>query len=133
MKILIDYSCMSKTWLAAIIQYFIGHELIIEDTTIFFSYTPSSFDPPKDADLQQRPLILPDFFKTKGKPIAVIIGLGYEKLIGETVINSVKDFTNYVFYSNPAFDNRFVEEVFKNNKILWKIDQGKVFSYPIND
>jgi hypothetical protein len=39
-----------------------------------------------------------------------------------------------VFYSNPAFDNRFVDEVVKNNeKILKKLDKEKIFKYPIKD
>lgn len=134
MKILVDYSCMSKTWLTSIIHYFSMNELMVEDSEVYFSYTPSYFDSAKNLDKKQITWNLPGYFRTPGKPISVIIGLGYEKLIGESVFNSLRNFTKYVFYSNPAFDNRFVEEVLANNaKILKKLDEEKIFNYPIQD
>lgn len=134
MKILVDYSCMSKTWLTSIIHYFSMNELMVEDSELYFSYTPSFFDSAKNHDKKPITWELPGFFSTPGKPISVIVGLGYEKLIGESVFKSLRNFTKYVFYSNPAIDNRFVEEVVKNNeKILKKLDEEKIFNYPIHD
>jgi hypothetical protein len=134
MKILVDYSCMSKTWLTSIIHYFSLNELMIEDSQVYFSYTPSYFDNPKEIDRNQINWELPGFFRSAGKPIAAIIGLGYEKFVGESLFNSLKNFTKYVFYSDPAFDNRFVEEVMKNNKkILKKLNEENIISYPIDN
>lgn len=134
MNILVDYSCMSKTWLTSIIHYFSMNELMVENSKIYFSYTPSVFDPPKNLNKKKIQWDLPGFFKTPGKPISVILGLGYEKIIGESVFFSLKNYTKYVFYSNPAFDSRYVEEVLKNNeKILEKVKMENVINYPIQD
>lgn len=134
MKILVDYSCMSKTWISAIINYFSMNELMVDDSEVYFSYTPSFFDVPQNVSRQQIKWELPGYFKSPGKPIAVIIGLGYEKFIGESIFKSLKDYTKYVFFSNPAFDNRFVEEVIKNNeKLLKKLDEEQIINYPLSD
>lgn len=133
-KILVDYSCMSKTWLSGIIDYFSRNEENQEDTEVFFSYTPSWFDVPQPLHFRKINWDLPGIFNSPGKHIAVILGLGYEKFLAESLFQSLKDHTRYVFYSNPAFDNRFVEEVLKNNeKILENLEPERVFRYPIRD
>ncbi len=134
MNILVDYSCMSKTWLTSIIHYFSMNELMVENSRVYFSYTPSVFDPPKNMEKKKISWELPGFFSTPGKTISVILGLGYEKLIGESLFASLRDYTKYVFYSDPAFDNRYVEEVIRNNKkILNRVGREKVITYPIYD
>ncbi len=137
LRFLIDYSCMSKIWYAAIIKYFIDNESIISNLEIFFSYTPAVFSEPKDIKPGRKPsgpegLLKPN--KVAVRPCALVMGLGYEKYVSESLFNNLNYDALYVFYSNPAFDNRYVSKVMENNRqVLETILPERVFPYPIED
>ncbi len=137
LRFLIDYSCMSKIWYAAIIRYFIENESIISNLELYFSYTPAIFSEPKDIKPGRKisgPVGLLRPNQATVKPCALVLGLGYEKYVGESLFNNLNYDTLCVFYSNPSFDNRYVSKVVENNKkLLDTVLPEKVFSYPIED
>lgn len=137
LRFLIDYSCMSKIWYAAIIKYFIENESIISNLELYFSYTPAIFSEPKNIKPNRKlsgPTGLLKANRATVKPSALVMGLGYEKYVGESLFNNLNYDTLYVFYSNPAFDNRYVSKVMENNKkVLDALLPERVFSYPIED
>jgi len=137
LRFLIDYSCMSKTWYASMIKYFIDNESIGKNFEIFFSYSPAVFSEPRKGRKRKylsppSGLLKPN--KSPVKPVALVLGLGYEKMLGESFLNKIKYDSLYVFYSNPAFDNRYVAKIMENNEqILKKISPEKIFTYPVED
>ncbi|HEX2935639.1 MAG TPA: hypothetical protein VHO72_09830 [Bacteroidales bacterium] len=131
-NILIDYSSMPKIWYSEILNYFNSQE-DLSNVNLWFSYSPSSFiksissisnkyhDPIKPTALSN-------------KPIALILGLGYEKGRTEDISKQLNAQVTYAFYANPSVDNRYVNEVLSNNEsVLKKISNEKIIPYTIFD
>lgn len=131
-NILIDYSSMPKLWYEAIIQYFIENEPQTKKMNVWFSYTPSEYAESKTVRNKYFLKDIPGGLSSK--PKALIIGLGYEKGRAEELAVKLKSDATYSFYSDPAVDPRFVDELIENNKdILNRLETGKVLTYPIQD
>jgi hypothetical protein len=136
-SILIDYSCMSKIWYAGILQYFISNEVNIDNLEVYFSYTSAVFSEPMETEakiLVSSPFgLLKSNINTK-KPLALVLGLGYEKFITQSIADSLNYNIMYAFYSDPAFDSRYVDRVKKNNqRILGSLPEDHIIRYPIED
>jgi hypothetical protein len=136
-SILIDYSCMSKIWYASILQYFISNELNIDNLEVYFSYTSAVFTEPLDPEakvLQVSPKSLFTSNVSSTKPLALILGLGYEKFFTRDISDTLEYNIMYAFYSDPAFDNRYVDRVIKNNqRILSFLPEDHIYKYPVDD
>jgi hypothetical protein len=136
-SILIDYSCMSKVWYAGILQYFISNELNIDNLEVYFSYTSAVFSEPLEPEakvLLSSPVGLLRSNISSGKPLALILGLGYEKFFVQSVIDKLEHRIMYAFYSDPAFDSRYVDRVIRNNsRILSYLPDEHIIKYPIED
>ena len=136
LNILIDYSCMTKLWYASIINFFLRTDLPNTRISLFFSYTPSRFTEPKKP--KHFKIVEPIGCSThgiiKGKPLALVIGLGYEKDRAEFLRKALDPEETYIFYADPADDDRFIEKVYVNNfRLIDKLHRNRVFSYPIRD
>ncbi|HEX3008059.1 MAG TPA: hypothetical protein VHO90_10630 [Bacteroidales bacterium] len=133
LNILVDYSSMPKLWYEAIIEFFSECEPQFINLNVWFSYSTSEYVEPKRGATNvysesEVPLL------SSSKPIVLIIGLGYEKARAQQLANKVNAEVTYSFYSDPAVDPRFVNEVIQNNKdILSKADPGEIIKYPIFD
>jgi hypothetical protein len=69
-----------------------------------------------------------------GKPIALVMGLGYEKDRAEFLRRSVDPAETYCFYADPCGDERFVEKVYVNNfKLIDSLHRSHVYNYPLHD
>ena len=135
-RILVDYSCMTKEWYAAIINYFVNWDLNVKEIELFFAYTPSSFEKPKRKGLLKKLVRRPAeaILDAKNKPVSLILGLGYDQDQAFELVNRIRPAATYAFYSDPSFDSRFVAEVEKRNReILTHIDPAHVYKYPMND
>ncbi|KPK85474.1 MAG: hypothetical protein AMS27_07165 [Bacteroides sp. SM23_62_1] len=136
LNILIDYSCMTKLWYASIINYFIRTDLPCNKVSLYFSYTPSRYTEPK----KPKPLKIVEPIGCsahgiiKGKPLALVIGLGYEKDRAEFLRKAIDPEETYIFYTDPADDQRFTEKVYVNNfRLIDNLHRDCVFSYPVRD
>jgi hypothetical protein len=133
MDILIDYSSMPKIWYNEIINYFLSREEDLKSTNIWFSYTPSEYTHSIGSTSNKyldpiKPAMQSD------KPIALVLGLGYEKGRAEEFAKLFKAQVSFAFYANPSIDSRYVQEVLDNNKsVLKNIKQNQIIPYPIND
>lgn len=136
-SILIDYSCMSKIWYAGILQYLISNEVNIDNLEVYFSYTSAVFSEPLETEakfLVPSPFGLLKSNISTNKPLALILGLGYEKYITQSIADSLNYNIIYAFYSDPAFDSRYVDRVKKNNqRILASLPENHIIRYPIED
>ncbi len=136
LRILVDYSCMTKPWYASFIDYFSQASLSWRKVDILFSYTGSAYvEPMKPKPLRMaEPLGYGSRGMMAGKPIALVIGLGYEKDRAEFLRKAVDPETTYCLYADPSSDQRFVEKVYINNfKLIDSLHKNQVFCYPLED
>ena len=133
LDVLIDYSCMSKIWYNGILAYFSILEEKYSSVNLWFCYSPSEFTKANfnisnkffDADIPKA---------SNNKPIALILGLGFEPGRSEELALKANAQVTFAFYADPAFDERYVREVLENNQaLLKKISYDKVIKYPIFD
>jgi len=136
LRILVDYSCMTKPWYASLIEFFSHTSLPYRKVQILFSYTQSAYiEPKKPKPLRlAEPLGYGGHGLIAGKPIALVIGLGYEKNRAEYLRKAVGPEETYCFYTDPASDKRFIEKVYINNfRLIESLHKRHVFSYPLED
>lgn len=80
-----------------------------------------------------------DFLKeekrsSQTKKIALILGLGHEKSVSETLYNMVNPDLVYLFYTDPPAEKRFVEKIFVNNhKLINEAPIRNLVPYPISN
>lgn len=135
-RVLVDYSCMTKVWYATIINYFINRNSHIQNLDLTFSYTPSKYSDPQPPMPNKYMGPIPGIYcvSTSNKPTALIMGLGYEMERAQGIVEYLDPKTTYAFYSSPAFDKKFVNVVEKNNALLLSsLGESKVFKHPIGD
>lgn len=133
LDILIDYSSMTKIWYNGILSYFSNLEDQYSSVNLWFCYSPSEF-------IRSQTKVSNKFFDSdiprsqNNKPIALIMGLGFEPGRSEELALRSNANVTFAFYADPAFDERYVREVLENNQaLLTKISHDKVVKYPIYD
>ncbi|AWM14124.1 hypothetical protein DI487_09865 [Flavobacterium sediminis] len=132
-NIFIDYSCMTKSWYYSIILYLSEVNIDFKKVRTFFSYTPSVYSeplPPKpNTDIQP----LPGKYRIpNNKPKALIVCLGYEQNKAQGIIDQLDPKLTYIFYTNPALDNRFVQTIKDNNSNILEQDKN-IITYPFDN
>ncbi len=133
LNILVDYSCMPKVWYKTIINYFLNLEEQLVNAKLWFSYSPSIYsrfqsNTVKNIYSENLPAFRPD------KDIALFIGLGNENKIAENLLRQLKSKVTYLFYADPAVDERYVKDVLQNNQeLIRQLKEDKVIKYPIHD
>ena len=68
------------------------------------------------------------------KKKALVLGLGQEKNIGESIYKLIKPERHYLYYADPPVEKRFAEQTFINNHSLISATPIKnLISYPIRN
>lgn len=134
-SILIDYSKMPGYWYGAIIGYFLENDLSIEKVQLFFSYSPAKYKKSLKKKFSSFGYIgPPDTPHRTNKPTALVVGLGYEKNLAQTVFSEVKPKDVLAFYPEDYTDKRFNDKLIKNNTEILKTIRGdKIYKYPITN
>ncbi len=135
LRILVDYSCMTKTWYSSILSVIQDSEGIISQIRICFVYCPSKYEEPvKTKNLKK---IYSDYSKGKlsdTKPTVLIIGLGVEKSKAEQVVNFSQPDLIILMYPDPGIDDKYTRTVFKNNAdLIQQTAARNLINYPITD
>ena len=136
-RILVDYSSMTKVWYSGIINNLSGLGPVCNKIEVYFSYTPALFDQFK----KQKPAKLAYSVVSEKrkplnnkKPLALIIGLGLNNLKAEMLIKSVKPSVVYLFYADPAHSIDYVQRLFKNNQsLIESTDIRNLHNFPLKD
>ncbi|HEY4784752.1 MAG TPA: hypothetical protein VIH57_01830 [Bacteroidales bacterium] len=133
LDILIDYSSMTKVWYNSILSYFSELEDSYSEVNLWFCYSPSDFT-------KANPNVTKKVFDTNlpqnstNKPLALILGLGFENGRSEELARQLNAQITFAFYADPAYDERYVHEVLRNNEaLLNKMSHDKIIKYPIYD
>lgn len=132
--IIIDYSCMTKSWYYSIILYLKNKESSFKNICVYFSYTPSKFIEPKEPKPNKDIGPLPGkYFVPTDKPKALIVCLGYEQNKAEGIIEHLDPKKFYLFYTKPASDIKFIKTLEKNNENILEERGSHITTYPFND
>ncbi len=135
LKILIDYSCMTKTWYSALINLMQEVETDVKEIKIFFSYSPVKYEEQTKAKSVKK--IEPGLSLSAlspSKPTALIVGLGIEKSKAEQAIKYLQPDLAILMYSDPAVDDRYTNAIFHNNQeLIHKMDARNLINYPLTD
>ena len=135
-SILIDYSCMTKSWYSSMINIFLTETEDERNLDVYFSYTSALFSRLKKFSFT------PNFKSVSigvniidpGKPTALIVGLGIEKGIADGFIKKLKPDLIYLMCADPYPDDAYIHKVLQNNQdLINRIDIGNLLNYPLND
>jgi hypothetical protein len=79
-------------------------------------------------------LLQTDIKSANGKKTALILGLGQEKNVSESICKIINPDLLYLFYADPPVEKRFVEKVFINNhKLINETPIRNLVAYPIRN
>lgn len=135
-KILIDYSSMTRIWYGAIIDFFNNYSTN-KKISLYFLYTQALFSPPPKVENQNyffEPIKGFSNLSIPNKPTALILGLGYEKRRAFSLKEYFDAEEVYVFLTDENSAPDFHKEVCsRNQELLSKLNTGYIFKYPIND
>ena len=131
--LVIDYSCMTKSWYYAIILYLSQIKSKKRLVRVYFTYTPSKYAAPLEPKPNTEIGPLPGkYLIPTDKPKALIVCLGYERQKAEGIIDHLDPHKYFLFYSKPALDAKFVQKVEDNNKSIIEASKD-VVNFPLND
>jgi len=133
-KIFVDYSSMTKMWYAAILEYLMEKELPIDKIDIYFGYTPAKYVPPRNVKHLKNasPIMGEETISTSYKPIALVLGLGYEPQRAEFMVKKVQPNKIIILYPDPGFEMEYVGLIKKNNqKLVESLPPENIYCYSI--
>ncbi|ETZ22817.1 hypothetical protein [Pedobacter sp. V48] len=132
-SIYIDYSCMTKAWYYAIMLYISNKKMRFSEVETIFSYTPSKYSEPLEPKHNTEIAPLPGkYMIPTDKPKALIVCLGYEQNKADGIINHLDPKVYHIFYTKPAFDERFVTVLEKNNEYILK-NSANITTFKFDD
>ncbi len=130
LKIIIDYSCMTKSWYYVIMLYLANKEVPLKKISCFFSYTPSKFSEPllpkANSDISPLPgkISIPN-----NRPKALIVGLGYEENKAQGIIDQIDPAKVFLLYSKPTLDEKFTNAIETNNENVINSFKETTYTY----
>jgi hypothetical protein len=70
----------------------------------------------------------------QSKKTALILGLGQERQVSDSILNMINPDLVYLYYADPPAEKSFVEKVFVNNhKLINEIPIRNLIAYPIRN
>lgn len=135
-RILFDCTSMPQLWYYELFRWFSENQEYYSRACIRFVYTLANYVEPGPPQKAKR---LIDFAKSnppsgRKKKKALILGLGHEESLCESIYKMVRPDLLYLFYADPPVDKQFVEKVFVNNHALINaVPIRDLTAYPIRN
>jgi hypothetical protein len=135
-NILLDCTSMSQRWYHALFSWLSESLNDYATATLRFVYSMAGYTDsgPARKIKKIREIHSRDVRSNAKEKKALILGLGHEEKISETIYKMVNPDLLYLYYADPPVDKQFVEKVFVNNHAL--IDQTPIrnlIAYPIRN
>ncbi|MFO7669772.1 MAG: hypothetical protein R6W31_08950 [Bacteroidales bacterium] len=132
LKITMDCTSMPQHWYYEIFSWF-AEDNRLTSAHLRLVYTMAAYVEEGSA-LKVRKVR--EFLKVKtnirGRKRALILGLGQETGVSESICRIVKPDLLYLFYADPPVEKQFVEKVFVNNHpVINDISIRNLISYPV--
>lgn len=133
-RVILDCTSMSPRWYYEFFRWFSEEIEGIMEATVRIVYTMAAFT---DHEQVKKVKSVKDFKKTEikeNKKTALILGLGHEQNICETIYKKIKPDLLYLFYADPPADKKYVEKIFVNNHALINLTPIRnLIAYPIRN
>lgn len=134
-NVIFDCTSMSQRWYYEFFRWFWESQDDFTNARLRIVYTMAGF---VDEGTPGKVRKVEDFINTGTKQrnpkLALILGLGHEPNVSETIYKLIKPDLVYLFYADPSADKRFVEEVFVNNHALINATSIRnLIAYPISN
>jgi hypothetical protein len=135
-RILLDCTSMPQLWYFELFRWFSENQEDYATACIRFVYTLADYVEPGPPQKVKRIMDFAGSSQTPGKKKkkALILGLGHEASICESVYKMIQPDLLYLFYADPPVDKQFVEKIFVNNHTL--INEAPIrnlIAYPIRN
>jgi len=120
-NIIFDCTSMSPRWYFEFFRWFGENQDDYVSVTMRIVYTMAAY---MDQNQSRKVRKVEEFLsvdtnnKKRKKKKALLMGLGHEKNICETIYKIVKPDLLYLYYTDPPVDKQFVEDIFVNNHAL---------------
>ena len=134
-RVLIDYSSMTRTWYAGLIETVLTFDSA-KRVECVLSYSVAEYSAPRYASANASVGPIPHFCSLgePDKPTALVIGLGYEEERALGLWEYIDPGYTCAFYTDPALDHRFRDAVLENNHaFLSKLPKDRIYPYPVID
>lgn len=135
-NVVVDCTNMSPRWYYEFFRWFDREQGMTDRVRMRIAYTPAGYvrksGTPRIKNIY-------NFFKAEVKTApyrktALILGLGQEKQVSDSINNMINPDIVYLFYADPPAEKRFVEKVFENNhKLINEIPIRNLIAYPIHN
>ncbi|MBN2213848.1 MAG: hypothetical protein JW723_06345 [Bacteroidales bacterium] len=132
-NILVDYSCMTKVWIAAIIHFLLKNDFQTKRINIYFSYTPKKVNTlPQSSRLKSyEPLIFGNKKDFKNKPLALVAGLNNNHDIMKELADELNPASIFAFIPYFKHEDAYFQRILEGNAALLKdIPAERIFRYP---
>ncbi len=135
-RVLVDYSSMTKTWYAAVLNWVRDFDSANFNIEVVFFYSCSSYSDPQSVapNAYAGPIEGFSSLASPRSPTALILGLGYQSDRAVGLVEYLEPDETHLFYTDPASSKEFVTAVLKNNKdLIDALGEERVFSYPYSN
>lgn len=135
-RVILDCTSMSPRWYYEFFRWFSEKHQGVMEASVRIVYTMAAFT---EGEQVRKVKSVKNFTKTEtkakeNKKTALILGLGQEQKICETIYKIVKPDLLYLFYADPAADKKYVEKIFVNNHALINLTPIRhLIAYPIRN
>lgn len=136
MNIAIDCTNMPPLWYYEFFSWFDRHQRMEGRVRIRIAYTMASYLQKSTSRKVRRiyDFLQAEIKQSKFKKSALILGLGQEKQVSDSIINMINPDLVYLYYADPPAEKRFVEKVFENNhKSISEVPIRNLISYPVRN
>jgi len=136
LRVVVDYSCMTRIWYASILNYFAANTSHKTTVEITFAYSPALFSEPGETgpNTVMGPMAGYCGLQMPDRESALVVGLGYERDRAIGLVEYIEASKIALFLSDPALNPQFTREVRNNNyELIRRIGQGNTFSYPFTN
>jgi hypothetical protein len=136
LRILMDCTSMSPEWYYEFFRWFVESQDQFRKVRLRVTYTMAAYD---GTDHARKIKKVSEFFEgqagsLKVGRIALLLGLGHERHIGEAIHQIVKPDQLYLFYADPAVEKVFAEKTLVNNhSLIESIPIRNLIAYPIQN
>ena len=134
-NVILDCTSMSQGWYFEFFRWFGVNQDNFRKARLRIVYTMADY---VEDGAPQKVRSVREFLKTesraKKEKRALILGLGHEKNVSESICKIVKPDLLYLFYADPPVDKRFVEKLFVNNhSVINATSIRNLIAYPISN
>lgn len=135
-QVILDSTSMSARWYFEFFRWFSEEQERFMEATIRIAYTMPAFTGHEELRKVKsvKAFMSSELTEKDKKNTALILGLGHEKNIGESIYKKISPDRLYLLYADPPADKTFVEKVFVNNHALINsVPIRNLIAYPIRN